>query len=114
MSKTWVARFYDELAPKVSTNTERDRVTELAPEPAKRRHSQNAGDPLVERRHVTQKVRLERHHAGIDDEQVGIIEDQRCARNDLVPAGSKAVLKALAQFMVSLLTSSSCDATVMK
>ena len=35
---------------------------------------------------LAEEVRLERHHAGVDEQQVGVVEQQRRARDDGVAA----------------------------
>ena len=44
----------------------------------------NAGRARIGRRRLAQEVRLERHHASVDEEQRGVIKKQGCRRNHLM------------------------------
>ena len=46
----------------------------------------HADGTLVRRRLLAEEVGLERHHAGVDEQQVRVVQQQRCAGNDRVVA----------------------------
>ena len=59
----------------------------------------HAGRPRVRGRLLTQEERLERDHAGIDEQQIGVVEEQRSARHLGVPGFDEVVQKALPDVM---------------
>jgi hypothetical protein len=54
----------------------------------------HTGGPVERRRLGPGEVWLERHHAGIDEQQGGVVVEQRCRRHDLVAAGGEEVQEA--------------------
>ena len=52
------------------------------------------GGPRVGRRRLAQEVRLELHHARVDEQQVGVVEDQRGAGHAGVPGAGEVVGEA--------------------
>ncbi len=59
----------------------------------------DAGRAGERRRLLAEEVRLERHHAGVDEEQVGIVEQQRGAGHLGVAGLDEVVQKTLPDFM---------------
>ena len=55
----------------------------------------DAGRPLVRRRLLADEVRHELHHAGVDEQQVRVLERQRRARHDGVAVGLEVVEEPL-------------------
>ncbi len=51
---------------------------------------------LVRRRLLAEEVRHERHHAGVDEQQVRVVEEQRSARDDGVPSALEEAQPAAA------------------
>ena len=54
----------------------------------------HAGRPVEGRRLDAGEVRLERHHAGVDEQQGGVVVEQRCGGHHLVAAGGEEVQEA--------------------
>ena len=54
----------------------------------------HAGGPVERWRLRPGEVRLERHHAGVDEQQGRVVVEQRCGRHHLVAAGAEIVQEA--------------------
>ncbi len=59
----------------------------------------HAGRPLVRRLQLAQEVRLERHHAGVDQQQRRVVGDQRRRGHDGVAAGLEVAEEAAADLV---------------
>ena len=59
----------------------------------------HAGRARERRRGLTEEVRLERHHAGVDEQQVGIVEDQRGTGHLGVSGLDEVIQEALPDLM---------------